>query len=482
MIAALAAGCRDRDDTGQEADEPDPEPTRAGQGEREPPPLPEAAELPEDPGEHDGDIAWAIRFGGPERAAARGIAALGDGAVAVGYVSESAQIGDATHESDGIDAYATRIDAEGEHVWTRFFGGRGDDIANSVAVTESGNVVIAGAFAHELEVGDESLAGAGADNIFVVKLSPEGERLWARSFGGHDIDAAHYVSAGPGGRIYVTGVFRDTVSFGEHTLESEGDADIFALALSSDGEPIWARGFGARGPDYGRAIVPHPRGVALLAEFSLEVEFGDTALQSAGNRDLVVTLLDPDGEPIWARGFGGFYNEVGVDLAVDPAGDLIATGSFDDEVDFGGGALTSAGQSDAFLLKLDSDGDHLWSRHVGGEEEDIGSSVATDRYGNVVAAGWFWYEIEFDDTTLESAGRRDGYVAKLSPDGEPLWAHSFGGELGDMARSVAIADNGNVFVAGTFHGTAEFGQIELTAAGAEAEVPRGDAFVVMLEP
>ena len=486
LAVALAGGCRDRDaaeaDSAEAPAEAEPAPSTKPQ--HEPPPVTEATPLPEDPGAHAGDLAWAVRFGGPERDAARGIAPLGDGAVVVGYVSDTATLGDITHEAQEVDAYVTRLDGEGNHLWSTFLSGQGEDSANSVAVTDSGNIVVAGAFSHELAIGDDRLAGVGADNIFVAKLSPDGKRIWARAFGGNDIDAAHHVSAGPGGRIYVTGVFRDTVRFGDFTLESEGDADIFALSLSSEGAPIWARGFGARGPDYGRALVPHPQGSALLAEFSLEVEFGDHSLRSAGNRDLAIVMLDHSGEPTWAKSFGGYYNEVGVDLAVDPAGNLIATGSFDDEIDFGGDTLEAAGQSDAFLLKLDAEGEHLWSRSVGGKDEDMGASVATDRYGNIVAAGWFWHEIDFGGAVLKSAGRRDGYIAKLAPDGAHIWSHRVGGELGDMARAVAVGEDGRIFVAGTFHRTARFGEYELTTASENAggQVPYGDAFVVMFEP
>jgi hypothetical protein len=482
-LGALGAtGCPARE-AADEIEAKEPEAPEQGDEAREAPPLREATTLPDDPGDHRGTPVWAIRFGGPERDAARGIAALGDGAVVAGYVSSEATLGETTHRADGIDAYVTRIDGDGNHVWTRFFSGQGDDIGNSVAVTENGNIVVAGAFAHDLTIGEGALESAGADDIFVAKLSPDGDRIWARAFGGRDVDAAHYVSAGPGGRIYVTGVFRDEVRFGDVTLQSEGDADIFALALSAEGVPIWARSFGARGADYGRALVPHPQGVALLGEFSLEVDFGAHALRSAGNRDLVVALLDPHGEPIWARSFGGVYHEVGVDLAVDAAGHLIVTGSFDDEIDFGGGVMKAAGQSDAFILKLDAAGDHLWSMRIGDKEEDVGSGVTVDRYGNVIASGWFWYEAEFGDTTLESAGRRDGYVAKLTPDGEPIWAHRMGGELGDMARAVAVGEDGRVFVAGTFHRTARFGDVELQTASeaAGSQIPYGDAFVALFE-
>ena len=492
--ASLAWGCDDDDRDGEPAEPREAADDEAGDDEAEPrdeaaggsaaPELPEAEPLAEGGDDHVGNVAWAIQFGGEAMDAARDVVALGDGVVVAGYVSSDVTLGDDSHETTDVDAYVTRLDAEGNHVWSRFFTGEGEHIANALAITDEGDILVAGAFAHALYIGDDVLRGAGADNIFVVKLSPDGERRWARAFGGRDVNAAHDVAAGPGGVAYVTGVFRDEVDFGADTLESEGDASIFALALSDEGDPLWARGFGASGPDYGRAIAPHPQGVVLLGEFSREVEFGDTSLESAGNRDIVLTLLDPRGEPVWARGYGAVYNEVGVDLAIDPAGDIIATGSFDEEIDFGGARHEAAGQSDAFLLKVDAQGEHLWSKRIGSSNEDMGTGVATDAYGRIAAAGWFWNEIEIGEHSLESADRRDGYAAMFSPDGEAHWAHRMGGEYADMARAVAIGDSGRVFVAGTFHRTARFGDVEFVAASERAgsEVPRGDAFVVAYDP
>lgn len=448
------------------------------------PPLPEERELPDEAGEHAGELAWVKGFGGLETDAARDVAPLAGGAVIAGYVADEVEIGDASHEAEEVDAYVARLDESGEVAWARFLTGEGEDIANGVAITEAGNIAVAGAFAHDLHIGDDAIAGAGGDNIFVAKFSPDGDRLWARAFGGDDIDAAHAISTGPGGRIYVTGVFRDEVEFGDHGLESPGDASIFALALSSEGGPIWARGFGGEGPDYGRAIAPHPRGVALLGEFSREVDFGETRLEAVANRDVVLALLDPAGEPLWAQGYGGVYNNVGVDLAVDPAGDVVATGSFDDEVEFGADTYEAEGQSDAFLIKVDGDGELVWSERVGSEREDMGTGVAVDEGGRIAAAGWFWQRVTLGGVELESDDRRSGYAAVLTAEGEPLWAQSLGGAYGDMARAVAFGDDGRVYVAGTFHRTARFGDEMLEAATerAGADIPRGDAFIAAFDP
>ncbi|HKE17706.1 MAG TPA: SBBP repeat-containing protein, partial [Kofleriaceae bacterium] len=140
----------------------------------------------------------------------------------------------------------------------------------------------------------------------------------------------------------------------------------------------------------------------------------------------------------------------------------------------------TAGRSDVFVAKFAPDGNSLWSRRLGSTDEDIGAAVTTDAYGNVYVAGWFWRQLDILDRPLASAGKKDAFLYALSPAGDGLWARALGGPEDDYGRGLA-ADEGAVYWAGTFHGTASLGEIELTAAAApRARLPLGDAFLAVL--
>jgi hypothetical protein len=491
VAAALASallvptGCKDK--THEDGAR---KPTAAGSGEETAAPETAApapaqpATLPPDTGDHEGKLAWAHRFGGPDRDAARGVAIDDDGNVIVaGYCSDGAELGgDHPAKVEGIDACVIKRAADGTFAWSHVLGGAGDDIGNAVAVTPGGDVVVAGSFAEELDLGDAKLASGGADDVFVVALDPEGHRKWAARFGGRDVDAAENVAVTEDGGVIVTGVFRQTAAFATDELVSAGDADIFVARLSPAGKLEWARRFGGSGPDYGRAVAIDASGhIGLLAEFSGEADFGATHLTSAGNRDLVLARLDRDGAPVWAKQYGNNWNEVGVGLAADPAGNLIATGSFDVSIDFGDGELESKGRSDAFVAKFSPDGALLWSKRFGDKDEDIGADVATDAHGNIAATGWFWYEPDLGGGPVESAGKKDVYLVLLAPSGEHLWSHRFGAEGSDQGRAVAIDGDGRVAVAGTFRNEVDFGGTTLSFADDDDDVvPHGDGFVAVL--
>jgi hypothetical protein len=137
----------------------------------------------------------------------------------------------------------------------------------------------------------------------------------------------------------------------------------------------------------------------------------------------------------------------------------------------------SVGSFDLFLAKFSPTGAHLWSRSFGNTGLDIGYSVATDAFGNIVMAGAFQGTVDFGKGALTSAGLRDIIVAKYSGTGTPLWTQRFGGTSDDYAYGVSVGSAGNVAAVGVFQGAASFGGIALSSVGGSA-----DAYVVQLAP
>ena len=166
---------------------------------------------------------------------------------------------------------------------------------------------------------------------------------------------------------------------------------------------------------------------------TIDVDPGPGTLNftSAGNNDANVVKLDSSGNLAWARQFGGTGSDEGFSVAVDGSGNVYLTGHFSDTVDFdpGGGTLnlTSAGNTDVYVVKLDSSGNLVWARHFGGSPPgccDFGSgsqwgtSLAVDSSGNVYASGIFAGATDFDEpgsgTFILTTTIYDVYAAKLN--------------------------------------------------------------------
>lgn len=190
-----------------------------------------------------------------------------------------------------------------------------------------------------------------------------------------------------------------------------------------------------------------------------------------------------EGSYRWAHSYGDDAEQTGFNVAVDGAGNVFVTGATQGTVDFGGGPLKPADMSsmgkdnDVFLLKLDAQGRHLWSKRFGDAGEQIGRAVAVDVQGNVFITGDFTGSIDFGGTAgaLTGAVSPDIFVAGFDPEGNPLWSKRFGGAVDDYGFAIAVDKDNNVVVTGAFSGDTSFGGDVIKAAG------NYDVFVAKLE-
>ncbi|UKN00985.1 T9SS type A sorting domain-containing protein [Paracrocinitomix mangrovi] len=214
---------------------------------------------------------------------------------------------------------------------------------------------------------------------------------------------------------------------------------------------------------------------------------GTANLTAVGGADAYIQKTDADGNYLWAVQFGSTGDDEGLDVQVDGSGNVYLTGVFRGTVDFDPGAgvqnLTPGGGGDAFLVKLDADGNYLWAiSFPGGSGADLGRDLAIDASGNVLVSGFFYGTVDFDPSVnvanVTSTGQADAFVAKYDSNGNYLWAKSIGGSTNDDGHSVVVDGSGNAYWTGYFNGTADLdpgaGVQNFTAVG-------GDIFLIKLD-
>jgi hypothetical protein len=162
---------------------------------------------------------------------------------------------------------------------------------------------------------------------------------------------------------------------------------------------------------------------------------------------------------------GGIWEDLAYAVARDDSGNIFVTGTFTGTVDFGGGALTSNGAMDVFVAKYSSTGVHQWSRSFGGGGSgDSGNGIAVDGSGNVYVVGSFAGTANLGGGAMTSAGVEDIFLAKYSATGAHVWSRRLGSTASDVARAVAVDGSGNIVVTGNFQGTVDFGGGPFTAS------------------
>jgi len=358
--------------------------------------------------------------------------------------------------------------ASGQFVWARQVANvapSGASVVMGTAADSAGNVVAAGYLNGTVNLGGGTTTTAGRTDIFVVKNSNNGAYLWSVHIGGVNDDQATGVAVDSGGNIYVTGYFSGTVDFGFGAV-TVGNPAIFLLKLSAQGVPIWCRQFGgSQGVNTGYAVAVDGHDNVVITGyygyFGSGVDFGTGLLSSAGGRNIFVAKYAPDGTALWARGVGGSSSDMdwGTSIAVDRRDDsVLVTGNFTGSVNFGGGALSSAGGRDIFLAKYSSGGSYVWAQRFGDVYHDSGTGVSVDPSGNIALVGGFSGSVNFGSGTLVYHGAADIFVARFTGVGACLWSKNFGSATGGDALYGVVADGGgNVIITGSVLSNLDFG-------------------------
>lgn len=222
----------------------------------------------------------------------------------------------------------------------------------------------------------------------------------------------------------------------------------------------WMQRGGSLNVDEAMDVVVDDDGYSFVTGyFSANADFGMTTLSSSGNTDIFVGKVDEDGEWIWAQKAGGGGSDRGLSVAIDDSSNVIITGYFNGTATFGSTSITATGQQDIFIAKYNSSGSLQWVRRAGGSDSDIGNGVSVDNSGNIVITGEFAGSSTFGTTTLNSQNSStDVFITKLGPGGSFLWTQQGSGDQTDRGVDVGCDGSGNIYTIGQFSDTFSFDQ------------------------
>ena len=406
----------------------------------------------------DGNFIWAIQFGGTTGEIGGSITTDGSGNVYVtgafrGTVDFDPGAGIFNLSATGLDIFISKLDAEGNFVWAKQFVGSFNDMGRSITTDASGNVLTTGNFrgTADFDPGTAvfNLTAVAQEDIFICKLDASGNFIWAKHMGGSGLDDGNSITTDAAGNVYTTGQFAGTVDFdpgaGAFNLSSAGNQDIFISKLDADGNFVWVKQLGGTLFDNGLSITTDASGnIYTTGNFREIVDFdpGEGTFILTTNPligpEVFIIKLDANGDFVWAKQMGGPNSDSGYSIATDASGNVYTTGSFRETADFDPGTgifnLTTFGEGDIFISKLDVNGNFVWAQQIGGtENKDIGYSINIDASANVYITGMFEGTADFDPGStsfnLTSSGLTDIFVHKIKQSSAGIIENDFGENL-----------------------------------------------------
>lgn len=370
------------------------------------------------------------------------------------------------------DFYVEKLDTNGNLLWVKSIGGVGHDISQSIATDLEGNVYISGVYTDTVDfnpgAGVFNMTAGDATYIFILKLNSNGDFVWAKTNQTGNSGSCNSIIVDSVGYIYLTGSFAGVNDFDPgpnvRNIMSQGFSSIFIQKLDPDGNLVYAKSIGGEGTDAGASIKADENGNAYIGgHFQFTADFDtdeDTLnLTVSGDSDAFIVKLDDMGGFLWAKQLDTkFWLVESCQLDLDDNGNIYATGVFNDVMDANPDSgvfnLTSIGNEDVFIIKLNNDGEFIWAKQIGGGGDIHSGSIQVMSNGEIYSSGTFSGPIDFDpgngEYILNAEINYDSYLEKLDSNGEFIWLKQCESlDSGTVkARYFVANDEGHMYTAG----------------------------------
>jgi hypothetical protein len=356
----------------------------------------------------------------------------------LGYIvagSTFSNDGDVGNNKGGADCWILKMQSDGTIVWKRNFGGESTDILYAICVLSDGGFAFVGL---TYSLGLDVQGNHGDSDVWVVKLDSVGNLVWQRCLGGSKSDIGKGIHETSDGGIIISG---ETSSIDGDVDDLIGGSDVWLIKLTRDGDLEWENTFGgANGNETAHSVLTTSDGGYL---FFGETNSSDGQVEGHhGNDDFWLGKVDNLGVLEWQRTFGGSYSDQGWNICSATNGGYFLigyAGSPDGDV------IGWHGNYDYWIIKISESGDILWQKVMGGFQDDYGYSVFGTEDGGCIAAG---ATLSTDGDVVNNDGNRDIWVIKLDSLGNEIWQKTLGGSSGEFCRSVIETKDGNYLIGG----------------------------------
>ncbi len=343
-------------------------------------------------------IMFQRHYGGTENDGGSSVLQTTDGGYIVVGTTES-------YGAGGRDVYLIRTNEYGDTLWTKAYGGTGDDEGYSIKQTIDGGYIIAG---YTMSF------GAGSGDVYLIKTDSIGDTLWTKAFGGANSDIGFDVIQTNDNGYAVIG---ETMSFGT------GVSAIYIVRTDNNGNELWVKFYEKDESNIGSEIMQtNDNGYLIIG-----TTFNTSVLNS---KDCYIIKTNNVGDTLWTKTYGGSNNDWGSSLAKTHDNNYLIMGATESY---------GSGGTDILLIKINTNGSEIWSKTIGGLGDESGGNIKLcNDNGFIISCS----------TSSYGAGGQDFYLVKTNSDGDTLWTKTFGGIGDDWGCFTQQTNDGGYILAG----------------------------------
>jgi hypothetical protein len=331
-------------------------------------------------------------------------------------------------------------------VWDKAIGGSDFDFLDVMYPLADGGYLLAGN-SHSNISGDKSEANRGTTSYgdyWIVKIDASGNKVWDKTIGGTGDEYVHSITSTTDGGYLLLGGSWSPVS-GDKTVGSRGGNDFWLVKIDASGNKVWDKVYGGSSDDEGFKIVPTADGNYLLGGTSASDIGFEKSSNSYGSNDFWLIKIDPSGNKIWDKVYGGSWADEMYEIIVLTDGFLLAGSSA--SMISGNKTVAPQGGRDYWMVKTDLSGTKLSEYVFGGSGEDVLSSFIATADGYILA-GTSVSPVSGDKTEA-NRGVEDYWVVKTNASGVKQWDKTLGGSGVDELNTALLNADGTIMLGGS---------------------------------
>jgi hypothetical protein len=355
----------------------------------------------------------------------------------------TAHFGPHTVSSNGsVDFFVAKLNIPGlgPKTWDRSIGGTGSDKLQCMIKTADGNLLLGGASLSGA-TGDKSMPSRNGSDYWIVKCDTSGTKLWDRSFGGRGNDyLTALVDAGDGG--YFLCGYSGSYADGDKTHATRGGYDYWIIKTDALGNKLWDKAYGGAGNDMALKATATGDGGLIIGGTSHSGVTGDKTEASRGGADGWIVRLNSAGDLVWQKSLGGASSEAFGDVEVLVDGTVLA-GISSSSLVSGDKTKPRKGGVDYWLIRLDAAGNVVTDFVLGGAGHDYVSSIVQGDDWGVLVTGYSRSNASGDKSENNHDTVGDFWVVKLDSIFQKVWDKTYGSDTLDvLTESISASANG----------------------------------------
>jgi uncharacterized protein YegL len=387
-------------------------------------------------------IEWSKTLGGSNFETSSGLIHTNDnGFLLIGNTrSENGDLKELENKGE-LDNWVIKLDEYGDIEWNKIYGGSKTDAINTVIQTSDGKFLLAGfSFSNNGDL--ESLGNKGMGDVWLIMLNSDGTLEWSKTYGGNKHDEAiSVIQTKDNGFLMVC-----NTESSDSDLEGTGIKrydDIWLIKLDNNGELEWSKTYGGSGYDIAVSLISTEDNGFVISGFSNSND--EEFIGNNGHDDLFILKINETGDIIWFRFYGGSKRDNANSVIKTYDGGFLVTGhssSTDGDLE----SIRYYGNYDAWIIKLDKNGNIEWSDRFGGSEYDHINSINQNYDGSFIASG---YSSSSDnDLNNKNIGGYDAWLLKLTNNGKLEMSESLGGSDDDLFFNITETIDDGFVVSG----------------------------------